>query len=264
MYKLLLATNSPEIASAFQGVRSWETRGFKTPRVVGSTEEAIASLAKHHADGIAIGLPTKDAVELVAHLMERFPLMPVMRAAEDTDTVLADVNELGTLLNQLHADYSNDSPSEAEMMQLLRHDYFRKVIGGQIHDPDAMIRHLRLLRSRMDTDRACVLIQLGLPDADGYLTDHWHYGPDRLEVAMRNIFGAELEGMRILVSVLPDGRLFLLACPMFGEEAPALERLTDVVLAQTHSSIQHVRDYLGIDLKVASVRVLRGLTELAV
>lgn len=33
---------------------------------------------------------------------------------------------------------------------------------------------------------------------------------------MRNIFGADLYGMRLLVSVLEDGRIYLLACPMLG------------------------------------------------
>ena len=263
MYKLLLVTDRPEVVTAFQGVASWESRGFKSPRIVASADEALESLSRHHADGIAYALPREQAIALTLKLIQHYPLLPVMRAADDTATVIKDVAELEALLNRTHADYSDDRYNYAEMLQLARHEYFRSVIGGQIGDPDAMIRHLRLLRSRMDTDRACVLIQLGLPDDDGYLADHWRYGPDRLEVAMRNIFGAELAGMRILVSVLPDERLFLLACPMFGENAPGVDQgLTDIVMAQTRASIEHVRDYLDIDLKVASIRVLPALTAL--
>lgn len=263
MYKLLLVTDRPEIAQAFADVQGWELMGFRAPRVVSSKEEAVDRLARHHADAIAIGLPVEEAVELVTVLMERYPLMPVMRAAKVPETVRADAVELGQILDKVRADYSNDRYDEAEKLQLIRHAYFRDLIGGKVHSVDAMVRRLRLLRSRMDTERACVLIRLGLPEGDGYLADHWRYGSDRLEVAMRNIFGAELAGMRILVSVLPDERLFLLACPMFGEDAPAVQDgLTDIVMDQTKKSIEHVRDYLDIDLSVASIRVLPSLAAL--
>ena len=264
MYKLLLVTEDPKILRAFDEIKSWEIMGFRAPRIVSTKEEALDSLARHHADGIAYGLPEEEAVALTMQLIERYPLLPVMRAADTVELVRADVAELEQILNSTHADYSNDRYDEAEKMLLARHDYFRHVLAGDIHDADGMMRHLRLLRSRMDTDRACVLIQLGLPDDDGYLADHWRYGADRLEVAMRNIFGAELAGMRILVSVLPDERLFLLACPMFGAKAPALdEGMTDIVMEQTQQSIMHVREYLDIDLCVASVKVLPSLLALA-
>ena len=149
------------------------------------------------------------------------------------------------------------------MLQLCRHDYFRTLLMGEVHDADAMTRHLRLLRSRMDPERSCVLLELGHPEDDGYLALHWHYGADRLEVAMRNFFHAELAGMRILVSVLPDERLYLLACPMVGMEAPAdPEQLLRLVREHAEENIDDVREYLRIDLRVTSARVLKNLSEL--
>lgn len=263
MYKLLVVTDRPEVAGAFESVTNWELMGFRAPRIMSTVEEAVNWLPCHHADGIAIELPYEQAIALVLELLAHYPLIPVMRAAADPAVIRADVMELGQILNTVHADYSDDRYDKAEKFQLCRHAYFRDLLSGKVHDADAMVRHLRLLRSMMDTDRACVLVQLGLPEDDGYLADHWRYGPDRLEVAMRNLFGAELAGMRILVSVLPDERLFLLACPMTGQKAPEDEReLVDVVLGQTQASIEHVRDYLNIDLSIASVQVLPSLQAL--
>lgn len=263
MYKLLLVTDRPEVLEAFQGVKNWELMGFRAPRIAASKEEALDLLSRHHADGIAFALPDAEMLALAMALIARYPMLPVMRAANDTATVKADVQELEQVLNSIHADYSDDRYDQAEKLQQCRHAYFREMLSGKVCSVDAMTRRLRLLRSRMDPQRACVLIRLGLPDDDGYLADHWRYGPDRLEVAMRNIFGAELAGMRILVSVLSDERLFLLACPMEGEDAPGVQDgLTDIVLEQTRSSIEHVRDYLNIDLSIASVRVLPSLAAL--
>lgn len=264
MYKLLLVTDRPEVVRAFEGVSNWELMGFRAPRIVTTVEEALERLQRHHADGIAIELPYEQSLALVMELLANYPLLPVMRASDDPAQVKADVLELGQVLNMVTADYSDDRYDKAEKFLLCRHAYFRELIAGRVPDAEAVVRRLRLLRSRMDPDRACVLIRLGLPDDDGYLADHWRYGPDRLEVAMRNIFGAELQGMRILVSVLPDERLFLLACPMVGEAAPdSDDELTNAVLTQTRASIEHVRDYLDIDLSIASVRVLPSLTALA-
>ena len=47
MYKLLLATDKPEIMEAFQAVGSWESLGFRTPRMVSTPQAAVDSLKKH-------------------------------------------------------------------------------------------------------------------------------------------------------------------------------------------------------------------------
>ena len=48
MYKILLVTDRPEILDAFQAVSSWESLGFRVPRICNSAEGAIACLKAHH------------------------------------------------------------------------------------------------------------------------------------------------------------------------------------------------------------------------
>ena len=262
MYKLLLVTDQDPVRDAFQGMTAWDRSGFRPPRIAGDTRSAMDSLERHYADAIAIALPPEDEAVLIRFLGERYPDLPIMRASADADVLARDVRELSQLLNRTHADYSNDRYSLSGMMQLCRHEYFRKLLSGQVTDEAGMRRMLRLLRSRMDPDMPCVLMKLDFPEDDGYLAAHWRYGPDRLEVAMRNIFGAELQGMRILVSVLPDERLYLLACPMLGSQIPEDESMTSLVVCHAEESIRHVSEYLDIDLKIASVTVYPKLTAL--
>lgn len=261
MYKLLLATDKPEIMDAFQAVSSWEALGFRTPRMVSTAQGAIDSLKKHHADGIAFAFDDKGDETLMNHLAQEYPILPIISAGRNAGQVTDAVKELRSLLNRTHADFSNDYFGEADMLQLCRHEFFRALIGGKVAEKTDVTRRLKLLRSRMSPDKPCVLVELALPEGDSFLTGRWHYGSERLEVALRNFFGVELEGMRILVSVLPDERIFLLACPMLGEEA--VDSISGVVHHHAEDSIAHVREYLGLHLSIASVRVLPDLTVLA-
>lgn len=261
MYKLLLATDKPDIMEAFQAVNSWESLGFRTPRMVSTVQAAIDSLKKHHADGIAVAFDSENDGALNACLMQEYPILPIINASRQPGQVIDDVCELRALLNRTHADFSNDSFGEADMLQLCRHEFFRGLIGGEVQKPEDVVRRMRLLRSHMCPDKPCVLLELAMPEGDNFLTGRWHYGSERLEVALRNFFGVELEGLRMLVSVLPDERIFLLACPMIGETTA--DSISGVVYSHAEESITHVKEYLGLHLSIASVRVLPSLKALA-
>lgn len=263
MYKLLVATDKPEIINAIESVKSWESLGFRTPRVVSSAQAAQESLKKHHADGLMLALPQEEENLLMPRLIADYPLLPICEAASNQGDVVDIVCELRSLLNRTHADFSNDNFGEADMMQICRHEFFRALIDGRIKTQHDILRRLRLLRSRMDPDKACVLLELHMPPDAQFLRGRWHYGADRLEVALRNFFGAELEGMRILVSVLPDERVYLLACPMLGEEVPEGNSISGMVASHAEESIEHVREYLDLDLTITGVRVLTSIKALA-
>lgn len=263
MYKLLLATNSPEIMNAFGAITSWESMGFRAPRMVSTAQSAIESLKKHHADGIAFAMDEREEQVLMAHLMTEYPLLPIFSAGRTQAEVVDAVCALRSLLNRTHADFSNDDFGEADMMQLCRHEFFRALIDGRIKTKNDVLSHMRLLRSRMDPLKPCVMLELALPEGDHYLNGRWHYGADRLEIALRNFLGAELNGMRVLVSVLPDERIFLLCCPMLGEECAGGDSMTGLVTSHAQESMEGMREYLGIDLHIAEIRVLPTLTALA-
>lgn len=264
MYKLLLVTDQPQVTEAFMGDMSWESLGFRVPRMTDSARAALESLQNHHADGIAVALPAAEEEKLMAALGQLWPMLPIMRASSRRDEVCKDVQELGSLLNRLNADDTDQPYSQEESMRQVRHAFFRELLDGRLHDRDAVRRRLRLMRSRMNPDKPCVLIQFALPEDEDYLEGRWHYGPERLEVAMRNLFGAELRGMRLLVSVLPGNRIYLLACPMLGCETQDVEEsMTGIVSDHAVSAIEHVREYLGIDMTIASVDVLPTVAALA-
>ena len=262
MYRLLLATDRPEIRAAFESVGAWEKYNFKTPRIADSAQSAIDTLTRHRADAIAIALPPEETDTLNTWLTENRPYLPIMEAPANAEQLAASMAELVTLLNRTHLDFSNDSVGVADMMQLCRHDFFRQLLGGKLQSEHYIRSHMRLLRSRMDPDRPCVILDLAIPEDSDFLTVRWHYGNERLETALRNFFGAELDGMRILISVLPDQQIRLLCCPMLGEEVRT-ESITEEVTAHAEQNIASVKEFLGVDLRISNITVLPSLTALA-
>lgn len=263
MYKLLLVSDRQEVLDAFDSIRNWEMLGFKAPHIRHDFEGAKESLSKHHADGIAMAIAPEEEEKLIRYLDEAYPMVSIFSAADNTNDVMRYLNELGILLNRTHADFSNDSIGEGEMLQYCRHEFFRKLMDGQIRTEAEMKRNLRLLRSRMDPDKPCIIVTLDQPQGTDLLNGRWHYGPERLEVALRNFFGRELEGWRILPSVLAGDRIMMLCCPLMNKEnIPEGDSMTALVTTHTAESIAHVKEYLGLELKISGIQVLPELADL--
>ena len=261
MYKLLLATDRQEVLGAFNAVTAWESMGFRVPRIVNSVNAAVKSLKEHHADAIAFSFVEQDDSMLMEHLRTFYPLLPIFTAAGTVGELLSVLHELRLLLNRTHADFSNDNFGEADMMQLCRHEFFRALLQGRIMGEEDVRRRLLLLRSKMEADKPGVLLELSMPGDSDFLKGRWHYGAERLEIALHNFFGVELAGMRMVVSVLPDERIFLLAGAMRGMSDT--ESMTGTVTSHAQECIEHVREYLDLDLTITNIRVLPRLAELA-
>ena len=263
MYKLLLATNDQAVRDAFAAI-TWENLGFKQPRMVATVEEAIASLKAYHADAIAIALPAEQDAALMAALMKSWPDLPVVEAPDMRGEAEIRVLELRKLLTRLNADISNDSYTLSDQMMLCRHEYFRAMMDRRIPTAQDVKRMLRLVRSKMDPNRPCVVAELEMPAGSDFLKGRWHYGPQRLEMALRNIFGVEVAGLRILSCVLPGDRILLLGCPMLMSDRAAEESsMTGVVSRHVQDCIDHVDEFLGIDLTISAMHVLPALTAMA-
>ncbi len=264
MYKLLLATNDQAIRDAFAAVK-WEMNDFRQPRIVSTADEAIESLIAHHADAIAIGLGAEEDASLVAWLLEKCPDLPIMAVSRNSGHVEDRATELRKLLNRINADMSNTAFTPGEQLQVCRHDFFRALMDGRIPDKKSVERLLRLTRSKMDAHQPCVVAELAMPVGSDFFKGRWHYGPERLELALRNIFGVEVKGLRILSCVLPGERIVLLGCPMLCHELGLEEdeSMTGVVSSHVNSCIAHVDKFLGLDLSIASIRILPALTALA-
>ncbi|MBE5769267.1 MAG: hypothetical protein E7333_06750 [Clostridiales bacterium] len=262
MYKLLLATDRPEVIETFNAVKSWELMGFHTPRMASTISEAMNSLDRHHADAVVMAFSPEDEAELMAYLNASHPITPVVEPEIRPALMEQRLAELRHLLSRMHADFSNDDFGEADMLQLCRREFFRALMNGRIREKADVKRYLHLLRSRMDAEKPCVVLELAMAPGDDYLSGRWHYGPERLELALRNFFGAELNGMRMLPVLLPGDRIELMACPMTGNET--VQSMTSVVSDHAQSCMAHVRDYLDLDLHIANIRVLPALTALAI
>lgn len=262
MYKLLLVTDRPEILAAFGAVTSWAGMGFRAPRIVPNAEAAMDTLTRHHVDGIAFALPQKEEAEFQAFLNENYPVLPIFEAGKTHPEVMRALTGLRTVLNRLHADYSNDNSDERDMLQICRHDFVRKLLSGRIRGRLEVLCNLKLLRSKMDPTRPCVVVDLRQRDPGSFLSEHLVNGIDYLEAAVRKILGAELNGMRMVVSVMPDECIKLLCCPMLGAEVHA-DSITGLVSEHVQSSTEHLKEYLHLDLCITGIQVLPALTALA-
>ena len=263
MYKLLLTTNDQAIRDAFAAL-PWEMLGFRSPRIASSAEEALSSLGKHHADAVAIGLPQADDEACLKMLMEKYPDLPVMAVNANREALETLVLELRKVLNRINADMSNTAFSTGEQLQVCRHEFFRAMMDRRIPDVSSIERILRLMRSKMDPHKPCVVAELVMPADSDFLKGRWHYGAERLELALRNIFGVEVQGLRILSCVLPGDRIVLLGCPMLFHEAPAEgDVMVELITHHVNDCIAHVDEFLGLDLSISSIRVLPALTAMA-
>ena len=263
MYKLLLATDQADVISAYEQISPWETTGFRKPTVVHSAQEAIGYLQTHAVDAIAMALPHEQEASLIQHLRTIQPPIPAVQAAPDVAQSLQALAECDQLLTWLRADVTNFSFTLEDRLQVARHDFFRNLLAGKMESTDEILRRLKLFHSRMNPELPCVVVEFSLPKEDDYLFEHWHYGSERLEVALRNFFGGELEDMRMLVSVLPGERIILLCCPMGAAPKLKEESLTGVVSRHATQAMNDIRDYLNIDLSISNIRVLPALTALA-
>ncbi len=264
MYKLLLITDQAEVLDAFDQVGNWERTGFKYPHIRHDLEGTKDSLAKHHADGIAIAVSPEEEEKILAYLQENFPAVSIFQAGRTRQEVLRYLNELNILLNRLHADFSNDRFTQADMLQECRHEFFRKVMTGKVATPEELVRNMRLLRSRMDADRPCLLIELGQKEADdGQLEGRWHYGTDRLELTLRKSLGGDFGGIHVLPTVHPDGRILVLACPLHGvETAVSGDSMTAMITDHIREGINHLKEYFDLELTLKEIRILPALNAL--
>ena len=135
MYKLLLATNDPAVVEAFSAVK-WE--------------EALSSLRVNHADAVAIGLPKEQDDLLVEQLLEKNPMLPIMAVSTKPGVIESYAVELRRLLGRINADVSNDAFSTADLLKECRHEFFRALMDGRATSEEDVLRHLRLIRSKMD------------------------------------------------------------------------------------------------------------------
>ena len=263
MYKLLLVSDREDVLNAFAQIENWERHGFKPPHIRHDFEGMLDCLAKHHADGIAIEVIPDEAKKIYPYLQENYPNVPLFTAGTTPEEVLRYLNELNILLNRIHADFSNDGFREIDMLMECRHEFFRKLLTGRVERKDDLVRNMHLLRSRMDPESACMIMELEQPpeSEQDKLEGRWQYGNDRLEYTLRKSFGGDVEGVHILPTVHTDGRILVLCCSLSGAESSVKtqDQMTALLTTRIADGIAHLKEYFGLELHITGIRVLPSL-----
>lgn len=257
MYRLLIVTEKQSVRDMFEGMSGWEVMGFKQPRLRATTEEAIACMEKHHIDAIAMD-PGEAFADLNAYVEQNCPTMLRFEVEENPEEQLKTIRLLDRLLNQIRADHSNDLYDETNALQYTRERQLKAVLSGLVPTRKELNARLRMLRCPEQGDVPCIVARLGLDEDDPFLTDRWHYGSDRLEVALRNFFGGEQPHMLVHVAVVSQDEVRVLCYP---RQAKALEESTVRVFIEEVA--QQVENYMGLRMKVLDVQSVPGLCTFA-
>lgn len=258
MYRLLIVTDKPSAIEMFQNMSGWEKMGFKSPRLCRNVQEAADSLRSYRVDAIALD-EASVTDEFNIHLDAHYPNIPLCQIAEAEEEQRKLIQELYSLLTRLSADDSNDAYDEAYKLQQQRERWLKNVIGGRASSREEMARHLRLYRCRERLDVPCVLARLEMTDEDGFLSNRWHYGGERLEQALRNFFGYEHDDMLMHVAVFSQEEVRVLCYPASTEQGVSENAAFDYV----QETLEQVDHYLGLHMKVLEVRRVPGLAAFA-
>ncbi len=258
MYKLLLVSDREDVLEAYERVDNWDYNGFQRPHVRHDLEGAKDSLSKHHADAIIVAVSPEEEERLNAYLQAEYPMLPISEAGKTTEEALEYLGELNTLLNMLRADFSSDHFDERLMMLRIRRHFFRRLVGGDAITMSEMRRKMRQMRSRMDPDHPCVLMELEQTSMEeNRLVGLWQDSDHLLERELYQSFGGDVKGFHVLPLVLQDGRVFVLAGALRGEEQE--DDITEALDRCVGEGIRHAEEYRGIHLRVKGIQIFPSL-----
>ncbi len=253
MYRLLIVTEQQSVRDMFEGMTGWEVMGFKQPRLRATTEEAILCMQKHHIDAIAVD-DSEHFADLNAHIEANCPTMLRFNVESDPEEQRKTIRILDRLLNQIRADHSNNQYNDKNALKYTRDRQMKALLSGMIPTEKELADRLCMLRCQEKADVPCVVARLGLDEEDPFLTERWHYGSDRLEVALRNFFGGDQPHMLVHVAVVSQDEVRVLCYPRCGETLEA-----DAIATFIHEVNQQVENYMGLCMKVLDVQTIPGL-----
>ncbi len=253
MYRLLIVTEKQRVREMFESMSGWESLGFKQPRLRTSTQEALACMEKHHIDAIA--MDEGAFADLDAFVADRYPTMLRFQLEDTPQEQLKTIRLLARFLNQLRADYSNNQYDERSALQYTRDRQMKAILSGLIATRKELADRLHMLRCQEQPHVPCIVARLGLDEEDPFLTERWHYGSDRLEVALRNFFGGDQPHMLIHVAVVSQDEVRVLCYPANPAEPLDEAKVQDFIAEVA----QQVENYMGLRMTVLDVQQISGL-----
>ncbi len=261
MYRLLIITKEPRAEQMFAAMEGWEAMGFKPPRLRKTVDEAMECMQKHAIDAIA--LDHDEAFRpLMDYLDENYPRMPIFEIMSNEQDQWIVMREVYQFLTQLHGDDSDDDHDEQQLFRQAQERWIKKVICGMAPTGDYIVTHHRMFRCQEQVDAPCLFARLAIPKGDSFWTERWHYGSDRLEVALRNFFGEEHDRMKMHVAVVSPEEVRVLVASTL-EYASKADLTAERALGYIEETIEQIENYLGLSMNLIDIRTLANWTAFA-
>jgi len=258
MYKLLLISDQKDVLDAYEQIDNWEFNGFRKPHIRHDLEGAKQSLQIHHADAIILDLENRDKLEIFRYLRANYPLLPLCMAGKTTEDAKKYLAELLQMLNWLHADFASEAFDEQKMMIRARRHFFRNLVSGKkAVTRDELKRKLLMLRSRMEPEKPCILLDLEQDDREGDLPEYNEDTDHLLERELFQSIGGDYQGFHVLPLVTQEGEVFILAGSLRGKEQT--EDLQAMLERCMRDGMQHAEEYRGLHLRMKSKRTLPSI-----
>lgn len=259
MYRLLIVTNNPKAEETFTHIEGWEAMGYKPPRLRTTAEDAIACMQKHYIHAIAVDHDAAFA-PLMQHLNECHPTIPLFQIADTQQEQLTILKDVYRLLSQIHADDTNDDYNEAYAFKTAQERWMKRLISGLMSSPQQVEAFHNMLRFREPLNGKCLYARLSIPAGDDFLLDRWHYGSDRLEMALHNFFGGERANSNIYVAVISPEEVRILICPKSDAVG---EMSAECALSFIEETIEQIENYMGLHMSLVDIKQINGLTAFA-
>ena len=258
MYRLLIVTEDPKMKEMITGMDGWQALGVKPPHLRATAEEAVEFLNSRHTDAIAVD-DTPEFEGFLSYLNKYHPDLPLFTLANTPDEQKMVLRELYSLLTRLNADDSNDEHDQSYRMDEQRERWMKKILCGLVPNEQDMKRQMKLHRCTEQLHTPCVLVRMEMTDDDGFMSERWHYGSERLEVALRNFFGHQHDQMLMHVAVVSPQEVRILCYP--ADERGVSENAVFDYVQETADQVAH---YLGLHMNVLDVSRVAGLADFAI
>lgn len=222
MYKLLLVSDKEDVRALYEHFNEWETLGFEKPTVAVSAQDGIDHLNQERYDAVSSLLSLAEGKRFFAYLSQQQGMLG-METARDENRLRREIGSARRALSS--RDAQQQAKQLSDYMRVLQWEFFRDLLQGVDYDRERIDERVRMLKmQRVDPNRPVATASFRMPQGDYFLSEVWHYGRERLENALKNIFESEDEDMAYVLLVINPHHMRLIGVPMrdmTGEEVYA-------------------------------------------
>ncbi len=256
MYRLLVVTDHQDIKQTIEQIADWEKMGFRAPRIVEDTQGALERLENHRVDAIGMRVNDQEKEKMLHILKNDYPNLPIIHLSTKKEKQIAIIQQLKLFLNRINADYSNDNYTKDEMIEIERNHLIHDLLAGSIHSVEELKDQANMMRFPISMTEPCMVVEMDTPTGDEYLAGRWHYGSERLEVALRNVFSNYVNNYYFGIAVVSSTtiRMIIAAFKQEDKEYPIDQSIMDALA----DALESIKQYLDLHINIKSVGVVDG------